>query len=145
MLADVTDMRSADFCSSILDALKREFRTAKQLVAAFQSESLTYCVTCPGCRKPTSCRAPAAVRVSGPAASGFSRGLLAWQGRYKSTRPNGAAKQLQVRAVVADRPPAPSTTTSASQEKIKIGINGFGRIGRLVARYVFRRACARLL
>jgi phosphoglycerate dehydrogenase-like enzyme len=40
--------------------------------------------------------------------------------------------QQLTRAAVAKSPAA----SSASGEKIKIGINGFGRIGRLVARLV---------
>ena len=42
--------------------------------------------------------------------------------------------KLQTRAVVADKPPVMTQTPSSNKEKIKIGINGFGRIGRLVAR-----------
>lgn len=40
--------------------------------------------------------------------------------------------QLLTRAAVAESPAA----SGGSGEKIKIGINGFGRIGRLVARLV---------
>ena len=52
----------------------------------------------------------------------------------KATAAVARKASIQTRAVVADKPPVMTEKSAGGKEKIKIGINGFGRIGRLVAR-----------
>ena len=83
--------------------------------------------------------APSAKHLSGqvsPHALRQQSALVATPLRIErnGAKPVARNANLQTRAVVADKPPAMTQTPSSSKEKIKIGINGFGRIGRLVAR-----------